>query len=193
MTDDCFSCSEYDIPEWLAPFTSFLWFLFVIDCFVAFYWMNFMWNHQKCRESIFKFVDDRESNVEPLPGQAVRSCCCWVVNVPKDNCCGCFQSCFTKAENTGKTSFKWFKQCFCLPDGETNEEVQLTYNYYNDIVKSKVTDDEVTYGHKAFFWPRDKPSWTFSTRSRITFSLTRKYIFVYRPIGLVQCVIYCSW
>ena len=99
-----------------------------------------------------------------------------VINVPKETCCCCFEPCFNFAEDKGKKSFNFCKKIFCLPDDDEN--TQLTYSYYNDVVKAKPNNEEVVFGHKAFFWPREKPKCTFSPRSRISFSLARTYFYL---------------
>ena len=63
---------------------------------------------------------------------------------------------------------------FCLPDKKTLES-DISYNYYNDVVKGEFEDKDIIYGHKAFFWPPEKPSYTFTPKKRISFSLTCKF------------------
>ena len=94
-------------------------------------------------------------------------------SVPKEKCCCCFNPCFDIAEKSGKKSYGFFKKLFCLP--EEDDRPERHYSYYNDIWKPKIDDSELIYGHKAFFWPREKPKYTFSAKGRINFSLTLQY------------------
>ena len=133
--------------------------------------MTFMWNNTKCRESIFKFADDRESNIKPGPGKKIQNCCCLAISVPKDKFCCCCAKPLDKAEESGKRGYKCFKKMFCLPDGKRTAEENKTYNYWNDVVKGEIEEGDVIFGHKAFYWPPSWPKFTLSEKKRIAFSL----------------------
>ena len=134
--------------------------------------MTFMWNNTQCRESIFKFADNRDSNVKVGPGKKIRNCCCLAITVPKDKFCCCCAKPLDKAEESGKKGYKCFKKIFCLPDGKRTAEDNKTYNYWNDVVKGKIEEGDVIFGHKAFYWPPNWPKFTLGEKKRIAFSLT---------------------
>ena len=144
-----------------------------MDTFIALYWMNYMWVNRTCREAVFKFKDDRQPKNAPLPGESVVSCCCVAVNTTK-KCPGC-GSLITKIQGWLKAIYKKFKKCFGLPDSKKQYEDDLNYNFYTDIMDAELTEDDIQFGHKAFYWPREKPKYTFTAKKRLTFTLTIMY------------------
>ena len=152
---------------------TFLWILLAVDVFVALYWMNYMWVNQKCREAIFKFKDNRDPLNKPLPGQSVLSCCCVACNVPrKINCC---DTVYNKAESSGLSCYNRFKRCLGLPEGSSMSEENVEYNFYTDVMDAKLEEDDIVFGHKAFYWPKSWPKYEMTQKKRLTFTLAIQY------------------
>ena len=165
---------EWTIPEWINTVTTTLWVLLGLDIFIALYWMNFMWKNRECRETLFKFTDSREAKNKPLPGQSVVSCCCVVLNTPKK--CSCCGTIMNKIEEITSSIYIRFKRCMGLPSKKSDlDDVNYQYSYYTDIIDEDIKSEDIQFGHKAFFWPKEKPKYTFTPKKRITFTLAIMY------------------
>ena len=118
-----------------------------------------------------------EANVKtlskPLPGQSVLSCCCVACNVPrKINCC---DTVYNKAESGGLSCYNRFKKCLGLPEGSSMSEENVEYNFYTDIMDVKLEEDDIIFGHKAFYWPKSWPKYEMTQKKRLTFTLAIQY------------------